>query len=71
MKSYRDRYDQISFVADPEGVLIRKFDVKTPLITFAKRTTFVIAPDGKIAHVDAGKHALAADAAVSCALSFK
>lgn len=61
---------EFSFVADPSGNLIRTYGVKTPLVTFAKRTTFVIAPDGKIAYIETGKDAVSAEGAASCALSF-
>ena len=49
---------EFSFVADPRGELIRKFAVKTPLVTFAKRYTFVIGKERKVLHVETGADAV-------------
>lgn len=98
MKSYRDRYDELSgnnaeilavstdkqakqaefrrtigaafaFIADSNGDLTQKYGVKTPLVNFAKRTTFVIGKQRKILHVDAGSSAVDTDgAAQACSL---
>ena len=58
-----------SFVSDPKSELIRLFGVKTPLISFAKRTTFVVASDRRIVHVDRGRDAADPDAALAaCSL---
>jgi peroxiredoxin Q/BCP len=61
---------EFSFVSDARGKLIRTYGVKMPLVTFAKRTTFVISPKGTIAHIDTGKSAMSAGEATTCALSF-
>jgi peroxiredoxin Q/BCP len=60
---------EFSFVSDPKGDLIKKFGVKTPLVTFAKRTTFVIGKDRKVLHVETGKDAVdGSGAAEACSL---
>lgn len=60
---------EFSFVADPRGELIRKFEVKTPLVTFAKRYTFVIGKERKVLHVENGSDAVkGAGAAEACNL---
>lgn len=58
-----------AFIADHEGDLVKQFGVKTPLVTFAKRTTFVIGKGRKILHIDTGKDAVNPDgAAQACSL---
>lgn len=47
-----------SFVADPRGSLIELYGVKQPLVTIAKRVTFVIGKQRKILHVDSGREAV-------------
>jgi len=47
-----------AMVADPEGKLVERYDVKVPLMPAAKRRTFVIAPDGKIVAIDEGSDAI-------------
>ena len=43
--------------------------MKTPLVTFAKRYTFVIGKERKILHVDSGKDAVDTDGAMAaCSL---
>lgn len=60
---------QFSFIADPGAELISLFDVKTPLVKLAKRTTFVIGRERKILHIDRGRNAVNTDgAAEACAL---
>jgi peroxiredoxin Q/BCP len=60
---------EFSFVADPRGELIKKYDVKTPLVTFAKRTTFVIGKGRKVLHIETGSDAIAGGgAAEACSL---
>lgn len=57
------------FIPDPDGKLIRLFDVKTPLVTFAKRTTFVVGEGRKVLAVHSGSEAIDAQNAVrACAL---
>lgn len=60
-------------MADTEGKLIALYDVKTPVVTFAKRTTFVIGKDRRITSVTTGGDAVdpreAVDSAtVACGL---
>lgn len=60
---------EFSFVGDPKGTLIKAYGIKTPLVTFAKRTTFVIGKGRKVLYVDQGKSSLdAAGAAEACSL---
>lgn len=46
------------FVADARGALTRQYGVKTPLVNFARRYTFVIGKDREILHVDSGGSAI-------------
>lgn len=60
-----------AFIADPKGEVIKLYGVKTPLIKFAKRTTFVIGPDRKVVFIDSGRSAMDANGAVeACTISF-
>ena len=34
-----------AFVADPDGKVVKAYDVKTPVLSFAQRYTFVIGED--------------------------
>lgn len=60
----------VRFVADPEAKLVTLFDVKTPVVSFAQRTTFIIGQDRKIVAVQTGNDAIdaakALDAVHSC-----
>ncbi len=59
-------------VPDPEGILVRLFGVKMPLINVAKRVTFVIGTNGKIEKVYSGDEAVDPNAAIAaCALGGK
>lgn len=56
-----------AFVADPKGELINAFDVKMPVVTLAKRYTFVIGEGRKILKVESGNDAIDPNGAiVSC-----
>jgi len=55
------------FVSDPEARLITLYDVKTPVVTFAKRTTFVIGRDRRITSVTTGGDAVDPKQAVDAA----
>lgn len=58
------------FVSDAEGALMKLFDVKYPLITAAKRVTFVIGPGRKVLAVQDGSDAIEPSAAVTaCSLA--
>lgn len=37
--------------ADPDGVVIKAYDVKLPVVGYSSRTSYVIGQDGRIAHV--------------------
>jgi peroxiredoxin Q/BCP len=57
------------FVADSKGELTRLYGVKTPLVTFARRYTFVIGKDRKVLHVDSGGDAIDTSGAMqACSL---
>lgn len=57
------------FVADADAKLVKLFDVKTPLVSFAKRTTFVVGPGRKILAVQEGGDAIDPSGAVTaCSL---
>ena len=49
-----------ALLADPEGTLIKAYDVKMPLLKMAHRGTFIIDKQGvirfKVDNVDTGKH---------------
>jgi peroxiredoxin Q/BCP len=47
-----------AFVADPDGELIDHFGVKAPVVTIAKRYTFVVGAGRKLLHVDDGSDAI-------------
>lgn len=46
------------FVADEKGELVKLFDVKTALVNYAKRTTFVVGPGRKVLHRQDGSEAI-------------
>ncbi len=57
------------FIADPEGKVVKQYDVKTPVVGFAQRYTFVIGEDRKILKVESGKDAIDPNGAiVACPL---
>ena len=59
LKRYKEElHAPYTFLADPEGLLAEMFGVKTPLLTFAKRVTFVIGRDLTIQRIDEGGDAL-------------
>lgn len=45
-------------MADAGGALTRQYGVKTPLVNFARRYTFVIGKDREVLHVDSGGSAI-------------
>jgi peroxiredoxin len=58
-----------AFIPDPEGKVVKHFDVKTPVVSFAQRYTFVIGEDRKILKVESGKDAIDPNGAiVACPL---
>lgn len=40
-----------AFIADPDAKLVNLYDVKTPVVSYAKRRTFVIGQDGRVKSV--------------------
>jgi len=58
------------FIADSKGVIIKAFDVKMPLLTIAKRTTFVIGKGRKVLGKQEGNDALEpAGAVAACSIA--
>jgi peroxiredoxin len=55
---------QFPFVPDPEGKVVKAYDVKTPVVSFASRYTFVIGEGRKILKVESGKDAIDPEGAV-------
>jgi thioredoxin-dependent peroxiredoxin len=55
---------QFPFVPDPEGKVVKAYDVKTPVVSFAQRYTFVIGEGRKILKVETGKDAIDPEGAV-------
>ena len=51
-KKFVDEYKlNFTLLADPDGVIIKAYDVKMPLMAMSKRVSFLIGLDGKIVHV--------------------
>ena len=46
------------FVSDPDAALMKAFDVKYPLITIAKRVSFVIGAGRKVLAIQEGSDAI-------------
>ena len=59
LKKFRESLkSKDTFVSDAEATLIKRYDVKTPLIKMAQRTTFVIGRDMKVQAVISGSDAI-------------
>ncbi len=54
-----------AFIPDPEGKVVKAYDVKTPVVSFAQRYTFVIGEGRKILKVESGKEAINPEGAVA------
>ncbi len=68
LKKFRDKKGAgLSYVADPEAELIARYGAKLPVLSMARRVTFVIAPDGRIAAVHSNDQALDARQALEAA----
>jgi thioredoxin-dependent peroxiredoxin len=51
-KKFAEEYKlNFRLLADPDGEIIKAYDVKMPLMAMAKRVSFLIGRDGKIVHV--------------------
>ena len=46
------------FIPDPDGKVVKLYDVKAPEVSYAKRTSFVIGQDRKIVKVQTGAEAV-------------
>jgi len=55
-KKFADAYKlNFTLVANPDGKIVAAYDAKMPVVSMAKRVSFLIGLDGKIVHVtDAG-----------------
>jgi peroxiredoxin len=53
-----------AFVADPDGKVVKAYDVKTPVLSFAQRYTFVIGDERKVLKVESGSDAINPEGAV-------
>lgn len=53
------------FVPDEKGELVKAYDVKTPLVNYAKRTTFVVGPGRKVLAKQEGSDAIDPTGAVA------
>ncbi len=61
-----------SFIPDPEGKIVNLYDVKMPVASIAKRTSFVVGPDRKIVKIQSGSDAIdPSDAIAACPLKKK
>jgi peroxiredoxin len=69
---FRAKYGKdVAFVSDPEGELIERYGVKTPVLTFAQRTTFIIDQAGVIRAVQTGGDAIDVKNALQAVKSLK
>jgi thioredoxin-dependent peroxiredoxin len=51
-KKFADEYKlNFTLIADTNGVAIKAYDVKMPILSMSKRVSFLIGLDGKIVHV--------------------
>lgn len=51
-KKFIEKYHlNFTLVADPDGKIIKAYDVKMPLLSMSKRVSFLIGLDGNIIHV--------------------
>jgi len=61
-----------TFIPDPEGKVVGLYDVKTPMVSFAKRYSFVVGQDRKIIKIQSGQDAVNPDEAIAaCPLKKK
>lgn len=56
---------QFAFVPDPDGKIIKAFDVKMPVLSLSQRYTFVIGEGRKVLSVTSGGDAVDPSAAVA------
>lgn len=57
------------FVADESATVVKLYDVKMPIVSYASRTTFVVGPGRKILAVQSGSDAIDPSGAVTaCSL---
>lgn len=61
-----------AFIPDPEGKIIELYDVKMPMVSYAKRYSFVVGADRKIIKTQSGNDAVNPDEAIAaCPLKKK
>lgn len=57
------------FVSDQGEVLVKAYDLKSPVVGWAKRTTFVVGPGRKVLSIQEGSEAMEPSGAIrACAL---
>ena len=54
-----------SFIPDPEMKIVKQYDVKMPVVNYAKRFTFVIGQDGKVTDVKTDSDAIAVEGSIN------
>jgi len=54
-----------AFIPDPEAKIIGAYDVKMPMVSYAKRYSFVVGPDRKILKISSGSDAVNPDEAIA------
>ncbi|WP_224370646.1 peroxiredoxin [Hyalangium versicolor] len=54
-----------AFVPDPEGKVVKAYDVKAPVLSLSQRYTFVVGEGRKILKVDSGSDAINPEGAVA------
>ncbi|SEM60932.1 Peroxiredoxin [Stigmatella aurantiaca] len=66
LKKFKDSLKApFAFIPDPDGKLVKQFDVKTPVMSFAQRYTFVVGEGRKVLRVDSGKDAVDPSSAIA------
>jgi thioredoxin-dependent peroxiredoxin len=66
LKKFKDSLQApFAFIADPDGTLVKQFDVKAPVISLSQRYTFVVGEGRKVLRVDSGKDAVDPAAAIA------
>lgn len=54
-----------AFIPDPEGKVVELYDVKMPMVSYAKRYSFVVGPDRKIVKIQSGSDAVNPEEAIA------
>jgi peroxiredoxin Q/BCP len=54
-----------SFIPDPDAKIVKLYDVKMPVMSYAKRYTFVVGEDGKVKDIKTDSDAIAAEGSIN------